>query len=176
LLDDIIGACTDGTVYSFSLLKPPALILLKYIQRLIEIKVARATSKRATGFRKLLPSHPTTAYRGLFAEPTLRVDAPITLGDLGPTSLESIGFIAPKEWHVDGDVIVRFLDGEYTDVSWDEKHALFTLLTTGTDPAVMQRFVELADEALDDKKKPENEMDWAQLVQDWLREVTLDMF
>jgi hypothetical protein len=40
MVDDIIGTCSDGTVYNFSILSDSALKLLKLIQKLIELKEA----------------------------------------------------------------------------------------------------------------------------------------
>ena len=41
LTDDIIGACSDGTLYNFSILSQPAAHLLRLMQNLIKVKRAR---------------------------------------------------------------------------------------------------------------------------------------
>jgi hypothetical protein len=193
---DIVGGCTDGTLYSFSILTRPALILLKSIQNLIEVKVARASATKRTSTlhinTKLSAAlSPFTSNAGPSDYPS---HPPITRREIDP----SIGKHVPKKWHVDGDVLVRFLDGEIDEIPFDEKHGLWKLLTApDVDRAALLWILEMAVGVLEHRgrtlslflstrREDDDEgaaYDRAQLekaavgdVQDWVRDVTMDTF
>jgi hypothetical protein len=67
-------------------------------------------------------------------------DAVIKVRDVDPDE----GPRAPKKNFVDGDLIVRFFDGDVLARGEDAEDSLFDLVTMGTDPDIYQRFAKLA--------------------------------
>jgi hypothetical protein len=106
LVDDIIGSCTDGTVYSFSILSETALNLLKVIQNLVELandvahQASIVTQKRSGNH-----SNPLFSSKKLV---TLAQKATVMLRNADP---DHRGPHVPKLRHVDGDVIIRYFGG-----------------------------------------------------------------
>jgi hypothetical protein len=202
LVDDIIGGCTDGTLYSFSILTSRALVLLKAIQNIIDIKVSRAADKRRLVCKRLpdrlydLSVFPPTVkflrpnpdlYRPE-TENTLLAHPPITRRQIDP----GVGKHMPKKWHVDGDVLVRFLDGELYDLPWDPEHGLWVLLVDAdVDREVLPWLIGLAREvgvfgevaypsgsessSMEVDADPVNDVKAAKEIQEWIRDVTRDV-
>lgn len=103
--DDIIGACSDGTVYTFSILSKPARHLLRLVQNLVEAKQARDPAYRFT---------PATPHSGHIFNVLINgasgvQDSKIRARDVDPVYQES-GQAGPRHRHIDGDLLVRWRD------------------------------------------------------------------
>jgi hypothetical protein len=135
LVDDIIGACTDGTILSFSVLSQEARYLLRLLQNLIELKAIRNPKNR----------HCTINPRSgdilnmLVNNAEGNQDGAIRLRDVHPHHLEQTSNRGPKHKHVDGDLIKRWMEeGEdveslVRDDTDDEVVKLFRKLTLDVD-------------------------------------------
>ncbi|KAF2713263.1 hypothetical protein K504DRAFT_134278 [Pleomassaria siparia CBS 279.74] len=110
--DDILGSSTDGSVYAFSILSHPALLLLKLLQNLVEAKRAKcpdmqvqATKMRSGDIFNLLMN----------GRDGRQDDSEIGARDVDPR--EKYGGVAnAKGAWVDGDVVWRWLVEEKGDV------------------------------------------------------------
>lgn len=105
ITDDIIGACSDGTVYVFSILSQPARHLLRLAQNLVEAKQARDPAYQFT---------PTTPRSGhifnvLVNGASGAQDSKIRARDVDPMFQER-GQAGPRHKHIDGDLLVRWRD------------------------------------------------------------------
>ena len=125
LVDDIIGSCSDGTVYAFSIIDEPALRLLRYIQRLIELKSKELVivksvqdslqgnaTEVAAAWSSLLGSGDhgwEVASESCDKLAESDVSLSISVGDVDELSGSKT---APKLWSVDGDVIARYFAEE----------------------------------------------------------------
>ncbi|KAF2279333.1 uncharacterized protein EI97DRAFT_172847 [Westerdykella ornata] len=188
LIDDVVGVCTDGTIYNFSILSAEATLLLRYIQNLIRAQEHRCMTKRSRPResdlkRRVLFMGGFLPKQGSGSNPAGDDDNIITPLMIDPLE----GLPAPKKWHVDADVLVRYLDGDINYVPFDEENALFVLLTTETSEGVWRQFSELAGflrlAGEEGRRGPEGlvgggEEDrrrFARSVQDWVRDVTREM-
>jgi hypothetical protein len=107
LADDILGACTDGTIYSFSILSQPALRLLRLVQNLLEAKQKRDSELQYNTIK----NHSSDILRLLQNGADGSQDEMIRARDVDPELMDR-GQGAPRFRHVDGDLIVRFLEGD----------------------------------------------------------------
>ncbi|KAF2259003.1 hypothetical protein CC78DRAFT_86710 [Lojkania enalia] len=129
--DDTIGVCSDGTVYSFTILTPPTLKMLRFIQNLIEIK-----QNRDPEFQYSIIRHENAR-----PDPDMmdEGDGLIKAWDVDPSVREK-EHAAPRMRHVDGDVLMRFFN--------QEQARLKTLVTENTEQRVDDLFKELAEGVL----------------------------
>lgn len=105
LKDGVVGACSDGTIYGFTILDENSRHLLKFLQTLIEEKAKRDPSARHT------PVNPRT---GAIADVLMNGAE----GDQEPDSLIHARTVDsrhqhhnnPKAKHIDGDVLARWLE------------------------------------------------------------------
>ncbi|CAA9960535.1 MMS1-N domain containing protein [Pyrenophora teres f. maculata] len=121
LADDIIGACTDGTIFAFAILSQPARHLLRLLQNLIEVKATRsgahqhATVKPRSGdiFKVLMNNAPGNQHGS------------IIIRDVDPRHLEQNSQRGQRHKHIDGDLLKRWLDegGDVEALVWDNADA-----------------------------------------------------
>ncbi|KAF1949504.1 hypothetical protein CC80DRAFT_555226 [Byssothecium circinans] len=105
LADDIVGACTDGTIYSFSILGKPARRVLRLFQNIIDAKQRRDPALRHTAVKHRSSDIFALLQNG--AEGSQ--DALIKYRDIDPEVQEQ-GLAAPRFNHVDGDLLIRFVE------------------------------------------------------------------
>ncbi|KAF1850425.1 uncharacterized protein K460DRAFT_273269 [Cucurbitaria berberidis CBS 394.84] len=130
LSDDIIGACSDGTIYTFSILSQPARHLLRLLQNLIEAKEARDPAYQHT----LIKPRSGNIFDVLMNGAEGIQDAKITARSVDPRHQER-GPAAPRNKHVDGDMLLRWMD---------EGGELEELVSRETEKDVEVLFAELA--------------------------------
>lgn len=106
VVDDVIGACSDGTIYSFSILLRPALHLLRLVQNLIEIKQQRDTANRFT----VIKHRSGDIFDVLMNGADEAQDRTIHATDVDPRHKER-GAAGSRNNHVDGDLLIRFFHG-----------------------------------------------------------------
>jgi len=104
LTDDIIGACSDGTIYTFSILSQPARRLLRLIQNLIQAKQARDPAHHFTPVAGPQSGH---IFDLLINGAGGAQDGKIRARDVDP-AYEEGGLAGPRHKHVDGDLLVRW--------------------------------------------------------------------
>lgn len=111
LNDDIIGACSDGTIYTFSILSKPARHILRLLQNLIEEKEKRDPRYQDTPIDSLRGSGGIADVLRNGAEGNQ--DENIRALDVDPRQKER-GLAAPRFKHIDGDALERWLriDGD----------------------------------------------------------------
>jgi hypothetical protein len=105
LNDDIIGACTDGTILSFTTLNGPALHLLRLLQNLIEAKQKRDPALRFSIAQKTSGHIYNLLQNGAEGPQEVSIKA----REVDP-EVQSRGPAAPRFRHVDGDMLSRFLE------------------------------------------------------------------
>jgi hypothetical protein len=134
LADDIIGACSDGTIYAFSILSEPARHLLRFLQNLIQVKEARSTASRFT----LVKPRSGDIFKILMNGTGATHDDEIRARDVDPRYQDHVK-AAPRNKHVNGDVLLKF---------FAEKGELEELLNDGTNKDVAALFTELSTPVL----------------------------
>ncbi|KAH7385265.1 mono-functional DNA-alkylating methyl methanesulfonate N-term-domain-containing protein [Phaeosphaeria sp. MPI-PUGE-AT-0046c] len=154
LNDDIIGACSDGTMYTFSILSKPARHMLRLVQNLVEEKEKRDPRYRDTPINSLRGSGGIADVLMNGAEGNQ--DEKIRALDVDPRQKER-GLAAPRFKHVDGDALERWLR---TDGDIDK------LVLDGTEENVLRLFGEFVLEMWGEDI--ERGMD---KVKEWLEEV-----
>lgn len=130
LNDDIVGACSDGTIYSFSILSQPARHLLRLLQNLIEIKHARDPANQFT----IIRHRSGDIFDVLMNGADGAQDCAIRARDVDPRFKER-GASEARNNHIDGDLLLRF---------FEENGDLKDLLSRDTDQDVPVLFEELA--------------------------------
>ncbi|KAF2732721.1 hypothetical protein EJ04DRAFT_544502 [Polyplosphaeria fusca] len=153
LADDIVGSCTDGTIYSFSLLSLPAVRLLKIIQYLIEARRRRQSARKPAAVVSS-PRRRGAEMRGMLSSSTgddntneqgdreKERASRLTLRDID-IELRDRGAARQRGMHVDADLIASFFD--------DEDRDLDALIRENTDGEDVLRLVrEVAGEVFDD--------------------------
>ena len=103
--DDVLGACSDGTIYSFSILSEQAIALLKFIENLIQAREVRDPAEKfcttklsgSAGVMKMLMDG---------VENNTQVDV-IQVREVDPGE----GKYVPKKVWVDGDRILGYFGG-----------------------------------------------------------------
>ena len=130
LADDIIGACSDGTIYAFSILSEPARHLLRFLQNLIQVKETRDTASRFT----LVKPRSGDIFKILMNGAGVAQDDEVRARDVDPRYQDHVA-AAPRSKHIDGDVLLRF---------FTEKGNLEKLLSVGTNRDVAALFRELS--------------------------------
>ncbi|KAH5331291.1 hypothetical protein HBI39_196210 [Parastagonospora nodorum] len=145
LNNDIIGACSDGTIYTFSILSQPARHLLRFLQNLIEEKDKRDPMNHVTGSLSDVLMHGADGNQ----------EDKIRALDVDPRVKER-GMAGPRFKAIDGDLV-----GRWMDVDGD----LEALVGEGTEANVGRIFAEFVAEVWED------EMDAMGKVRGWLAEV-----
>jgi hypothetical protein len=129
LVDDIVGACTDGTIYAFSILSEPARHVLRLLQNTIETKQARNPAHQFT----IVKQRSGDIFDVLMNGADGAQDYAIRARDVDPRHKER-GVPAPRNNHIDGDLLLKF---------FDEGGDIRDLLSQDTDKDVLALFVEL---------------------------------
>jgi hypothetical protein len=117
LTDDIIGACSDGTIYTFSILSEPARHLLRFIQNLIEEKEKRKPANQTSGGIADVLMHGAEGnqdenIRSLDVDPRVRERSLA-----GPMHKAIDGDLVHRWLQVDGNIEVLLKDGTEENVS-----------------------------------------------------------
>lgn len=119
LVDDVVGACTDGTIYSLYILDTHSRYLLRLIQNLIEEKRKRDPTLQFStlkhGIHNLLQNGVGGNQDGL-----------IKAREVDPDMQEK-GLGSPRFRHIDGDLLIRY---------FDQGETLRTLVERDCDPDV----------------------------------------
>ncbi|KAF1838911.1 hypothetical protein BDW02DRAFT_620079 [Decorospora gaudefroyi] len=132
LTDDILGACTDGTIFAFSILSAPARHLLRLLQNLVQVKAARDPRHQHTTVRQ---QRSNDISRLLMNNAEGNQEGVVRRKDVDPAYLERAQMRGARHKHVDGDLIKRWLEaGE----------GLEALVRQDADEEVWKLFVELA--------------------------------
>lgn len=148
LNDDIIGACSDGTIYTFSILSESARHLLRFIQNLVEEKEKRNPANQVSGGIANVLMNGAEGNQ----------DGNIRALDVDPRVKER-SQAGPKHKAIDGDLVHRWLqvDGN-----------LEALLREGTEGNVSRIFVEFAKALWSDQSGYEEGLE---KTKEWLVEV-----
>ncbi|XPT01219.1 hypothetical protein M3J09_010359 [Ascochyta lentis] len=165
-IDDIIGACSDGTIYAFSILSESARHVLRLLQNLIEYKLARDPARQFT----IVKHRSGDIFDVLMNGADGAQDGAIRARDVDPRHRER-EVAAPTNSHVDGDVLLHFFDGGGD---------LQDLLSTLAGPDVMALFEELGRRLLlhDGHYLQHGQANAADIldgVQQWLDEVLMPL-
>jgi hypothetical protein len=132
--DDIIGACSDGTIYTLSILSEPARHMLRLLQNLIEEKEKRNPENQDTPINHGQRSGgiADVLMNGAEGNQEDRIRAL----DVDPRQKER-GLGGARHKHIEGDLVQRWLhvDGD-----------IGTLLRAGTEENVVKLFAEFAVE------------------------------
>lgn len=157
LVDDIIGTCSDGTVYGFSILSEPAFELLKFFHDLIEKHESRQPTSKHSLVRRSESSGRWFSYLQDQDEAKKADDGLITARDVAFDYQKA----KPKDWYVDADVIVRYLDSGKD---------LWLLVNNNTTEDVHDLFIELCA-CLDEGWC--GSLEQPEVLEKWLRTVTM---
>lgn len=166
IIDDILGACSDGTMYAFSILSGPARHLLRLLQNLIELRQARDPSSQYTVVRHRSGDIFEVLMNGADGAQNCAIRA----RDVDPR-LKERGTSGARNSHIDGDVLLRFLeeDGELID-----------LLTGNVEKDVPALFHELATELIPQgsyhvRDGSNGATNIVSAVEEWLNEVLMPL-
>lgn len=161
LNDDIIGACTDGTILSFTTLNGPALHLLRLLQNLIEAKQKKEPTLQFSTVKQTSANVYNLLQNG--AEGAQEVS--ITAREVDP-EVQCRGPGAPRLRHVDGDLLNRF---------FEKGGSLKDLVESGCDEDVCRLFLE-KDRAMaagrDGEARKEEVL---QAVEAWVKEILMPL-
>jgi hypothetical protein len=116
IVDDIIGACTDGTIYSFSILSQSARLLLRLVQNLIEVKANRSGAHR----HDTVNPRSADIFNVLMKNTAGNQHGEILVRDVDPRHLGQSSKRGPKHKHVDGDTLKNWLreEGDLESLVW----------------------------------------------------------
>jgi hypothetical protein len=134
LVDDIVGACSDGTIYAFTILSEPARHLLRLLQNIAESRHARDPTNQFT----IVRHRSGDIFNVLMNGADGAQDSAIRARDIDPR-IKQRGASAARNSHIDGDLLLRF---------FDEGGDLLDLLTKDVDQDVPALFEKLAAELL----------------------------
>jgi hypothetical protein len=158
LIDDIIGACSEGTIYTFSILSEPARHMLRFLQNLVEEKKKREPANQYTVVKQRTGDIMDVLMNG--AEGAQ--DADIRVLEVDPKHREQ-GLAGPRHKHVDGDLLVR----------WRNKSGnLRELVQESTERGVSVLFEEFATVLLPTRVDGED-VAMVERVTEWLDEVLM---
>lgn len=162
LMDDIIGACSDGTIYAFSVLSGPARQLLRLLQNLIDIRQARDPANQFT----IIRHRSGDIFDVLMNGTDGAQDCAIRARDVDPR-LKERGASGARNSHIDGDVLLRF---------FEDDGDLVSLLTRDVEQDVPALFEELATKLLPQgsyhvRPGSKGATDIVDAVRNWLGEV-----
>jgi hypothetical protein len=161
LNDEIIGACSDGTIYTLSILSEPARHILRLLQNLIEEKDKRDPANQDTSI--YIHQRSGGIADVLMNGADGNQDETIRALDVDPRQRER-GAGGPRHKHVDGDLLARWLSAG-GDIA--------RLVTEGTEEGVGKLFGEFWGRLLGFEGRGGNagmEMGMGR-VEEWLREV-----
>lgn len=158
--DDILGACSDGTIYSFSILDQAARRLLRLIQNVIELKRKRDPALQFSTIKE----RSSDIFRLLQNGAEGSQDGNVKARDVDP-ELQEKGQAAPRFKHVDGDLLLRF---------FDEDGDLQKLVTEACDADVAHLFISrVSDVARKDRgRKVGTAFEWAE---NWCADVLMPL-
>jgi len=118
LVDDIIGACTDGTIFSFSVLSKAACLLLRLIQNLVEVKSNRSGAHK----HDTVKSRSGDIFNVLMNNTSGNQHGEILVRDVDPRYLGQSLQRGAKHKHVEGDFLKNWLheDGDLKSLVWSD--------------------------------------------------------
>ncbi|KAH7084461.1 mono-functional DNA-alkylating methyl methanesulfonate N-term-domain-containing protein [Paraphoma chrysanthemicola] len=160
LVDDIIGSCSDGTIYTFSILGEPARHLLRFFQNLIEEKEKRDPANQYTSIH----ARNNAIFDVLQNGAEGNQDDKIRAMDVDPRERER-GQAGPRHKHIDGDLVGRWLR-ESGDVE--------ALLKEGTEDNVLRLYADFAKALWGDEVTSHDQA--VAKTKEWLGEVFMPLF
>lgn len=134
LIDDVVGACTDGTIYALSILTEPARHVLRLLQNLVELQQARDPKTKFTIVKHRSGEILNVLMNGADGAQGCAIRA----RDVDPR-LKERGAASLRNKHIDGDLLLRF---------FDEGGDLKDLVSAHVDQDVPTLFVELGRKLL----------------------------
>lgn len=166
-IDDIMGACSDGTMYNFSILSEPAQRVLRLLQNLLEAKQNRDITAQDVAVKRRSGHIYNVLMNG--AEGAQNGD--IRAYDVDPRR-HGHGLGAAKQRHVDGDLLHKWIK---------EDGNLEELVTAGTEPKVGVLFNEMMRLIGDEwrgtvEPQPGEAQGFYSTVQDWLADIFMPVF
>ncbi|KAL5374116.1 hypothetical protein DPSP01_012177 [Paraphaeosphaeria sporulosa] len=160
LNDDIIGACTDGTIISFTTINYGALNFLRLLQNLIEVKQRKdpglqfsTVQKRSGHVYNLLQSG---------AEGAQEIN--ILAREVDP-EFQRRGPGAPRFRHVDGDLLTRF---------FEQGGSVRDLVESGCDEDVWMLFLSMDPGRFTELEGRSKEVA-TQAVEEWVKSILLPL-
>ena len=130
LADDVVGACSDGTIYAFAILLEPARHILRLLQNLVEVKEQKDLANRFT----IVKHCSGDIFDILMTGADGAREHKIRARDVDPR-YEERGASGTRKRHIDGDRLMRYFEGG---------GELQELVTEGVDDDVQTLFAELA--------------------------------
>lgn len=170
LCDDLVGSCTDGTIYSFSVLSDSAFILLKLIQNLVLVKECRKFSSQHSTVRQSSGALLNVLMNGNSGDQSSDQSI-IKLREIDP----EVGKPNPRFRHIDADAILRFFDEDLMTRPFEDAESLFGLLTVNVEHEVGRRFAELAHDLGILSDPPKDERDLVKTVGSWMKDVMMEL-
>jgi hypothetical protein len=161
LNDDIIGACTDGTILSFATLNGPALHLLRLLQNLIEAKKKRDPALRFSIAKKTGGHIYNLLQNGAEGPQEVSIKA----REVDP-EVQSKGPAAPRFRHVDGDMLSRF---------FEQDGDLRSLVEGGCDDDVWKLFLEKVRAMFAGEDGERGEEQIVKGVEAWVKEILMPL-
>ncbi|KAH6629443.1 mono-functional DNA-alkylating methyl methanesulfonate N-term-domain-containing protein [Boeremia exigua] len=166
LIDDIFGACSDGTVYAFSILLKPACHILRLLQNIIQIKQSRDPANHFT----IIKHRSGDIFNVLMNGADGAQDCAIRARDIDPRQQER-GAAGARNNHIDGDVLLMF---------FEQGGDLGDLFSQDVDTDVPALFMELGRVLLSHRsshlRHPHGE--WTDIlfgVKEWIDEVLMPL-
>lgn len=166
LADDVVGACSDGTIYAFAILLQPARHILRLLQNLIETKQQQDPASRFT----VVKHRSGDIFNSLMNGADGAREHKIRARDVDPR-YEERGASGSRRRHVDGDRLMRY---------FEEGGELEELVTQGVDDDVQMLFVELAEKLLPQgssfvRDRETFSSSVVLLVKEWLEEILMPL-
>lgn len=158
LIDDIVGACSDGTIYAFSVLSEPASHLLRLLQNLIEIKHAQNPANQFT----IVQHRSGDIFNVLMNGADGAQDCTIRARDVDPRLKEQRA-AGSRQSHIDGDLLLTF---------FEEGGGLEDLLSRDVDRDAIALLEELAEGLL----PQDSTRGFLAIVRSWVDEVLMPLF
>jgi hypothetical protein len=163
LADDILGACSDGTIYSFTIVSQTARRILRLIQNLIEEKQRRDPALKYSIIAHRNPDMHLSRILQNGAEGVQ--DGNIKARDVDPEVME-VGDAAARFNAIDGDLIARF---------WEEGGDLEKLVHEGCDEDVWMLFGRLVADLSNESGGVPEIVGNTKLASRWLGDVLMPL-
>jgi len=162
LADDMVGACSVGTIYAFAILLEPARHVLRLLQNLIEMKRQQDSAGRFS----IVKHSSGDIFNMLKNGADGAHEQKIRARDVDPR-FEERGAFGSRKRHIDGDCLIRY---------FEDGGELQELVSQGVDDDVQTLFVELAKILLlqTSSYSPHKDMSRCSVlleIKDWLEQV-----
>lgn len=163
LVDDTIGACSDGTIYAISIISKPARDMLRLLQNLLEMKQTFDVANRFTVIRH----RSGDIFDILMNPPDDSGKSKVCARDVDPRNKER-GSAGLRNNHINGDLLSRY---------FQEGGSVEFLVSEGVDEDVREVFSGLARDLLPQVDSNPRDVDKAPMkgIQNWLNEVLMPL-